>query len=88
MSWKVEVQVGGRDEWCNNAMRYTTKPLAEREGQSLMMRWLLVTDMRVVESDDEPNYGVDANGMLKPVAEIIGVPQLAADVEGEGNAPD
>lgn len=67
MSWKVEVQVNGRSEWCGNAMRYTTEPLARREAQALMNRWLLVTEWRVVESDEPANYGMDENGMVTPV---------------------
>lgn len=58
MSWKPEVKVTGEAEtdWNGNALRFATKEEAEAYVRDLMMRWLLVTDTRVVESDDRINY--------------------------------
>jgi hypothetical protein len=56
-SWKPEVQTtGGNGEWNGNALRFATREEAEANVRDLMMRWMLVTETRVVESDDEPNY--------------------------------
>lgn len=52
LSFKPEVQVNGRPEWAGNALRFATREEAEANVRDLMMRWLSVTDTRVVESDD------------------------------------
>lgn len=51
-SFKPEVQVNGRPEWAGNALRFATREEAEANVHDLMMRWMLVTDTRVVESND------------------------------------
>jgi hypothetical protein len=70
-SWKPEVKTKS-DPWTGNALRFPTKEEAEANVENLMMRWLAVTETRVVESDDEPNYKW-VNGRLeaieKPVTE-------------------
>jgi hypothetical protein len=55
-SWKPEVIADSSGEWCGNALRFATREEAEANVKDLMWRWTLVTDTRVVESDDEVNY--------------------------------
>lgn len=64
MSFKPEVQVNGRPEWCGNALRFATREEAEANVLNLMQRWLLVTDTRVVKSNDPVNYRY-VNGILE-----------------------
>jgi hypothetical protein len=56
MSYKPEVQVNGANDWAGNALRFATREEAEANVHNLMMRWLLVTDTRVIESTDPVNY--------------------------------
>jgi hypothetical protein len=56
MSWKPEVQVNGRDAWTGNALRFATREEAELNVHDLMMRWMSVTDTRVVECDDPVSH--------------------------------
>lgn len=53
MSYKVEVQTGG-DKWDSNLLRFPTEEKARAYGSDLASRWFLVSDWRVVESDDAP----------------------------------
>jgi len=56
-SYKPEVQTAGNgDGWSSNALRFATKEEAENNVRDLMMRWMAVTDTRVVESTDPVNY--------------------------------
>lgn len=66
MSFKPEVQICGLPKWAGNALRFATREEAEANVSDLMRRWLLVTDTRVVESDDPVNYRYEA-GCLEPV---------------------
>jgi hypothetical protein len=50
-------------EFCGNALRFATKEEAEGNVFDLSMRWMLVRDTRVVESDDPVNYKWE-NGKL------------------------
>lgn len=56
MSFKPEVKTGAASEWAGNALRFATREEAEGNVRDLMMRWMLVTDTRVVESDEPVNY--------------------------------
>ena len=55
-SWKPEVIADMSGEWCGNALRFATKEEAEANVRDLASRWLLVTDTRVIPSDDPVNY--------------------------------
>jgi len=56
-SWKPEVQVINEpDTWHGNALRFATREEALAYVSDLMMRWMLVSETRVVVSDDKPNY--------------------------------
>lgn len=56
MSFKVEVIADSSGKWVGNAVRLATKEEAEAYGRDLAGRWMLVTDRRVVESEDPVNY--------------------------------
>ena len=56
MSFKPEVIADSTGKWIGNQLRFATKQEALDNVQDLMMRWFLVRDTRVVESDDPPNY--------------------------------
>ena len=56
MSWKPEVIADSSGEWCGNGLRFATKQEAEDNVRDLEMRWYLVRETRVVESDDPVNY--------------------------------
>lgn len=66
MSWKPEVFVSGK--WYANALVFATKEEAENNARDLLMRWLVPTDSRAVESADPVNYTY-SGGQLRPVAE-------------------
>lgn len=70
MSWKPEVMVSGERNWAGNALRFATKEEAEANVRNLMNRWLLVTDTRVVESEDPVNYRW-VNGKLEEVSDVV-----------------
>ena len=54
MSWKPEVFVDG--QWAGNSLRFATKDEAWEYAHDLEGRWVLVMDIRAVESDDPVNY--------------------------------
>ncbi len=55
-SYKPEVIADSGGTWCGNALRFATREEAEANVLNLSMRWMLVRDTRVVESDDPVNY--------------------------------
>jgi hypothetical protein len=55
-SFKPEVSTDGGKTFSTNALRFATREEAAGSAQALMMRWMLVTDWRVGESDDPVNY--------------------------------
>jgi hypothetical protein len=67
------VQVNGN--WAGNALRFATYKEATDNAQDLMQRWLLVTDIRVDEREDSPNY-LWVNGQLERITD--------AEVPGHG----
>jgi len=66
MSWKPEVIADSTGQWVGNALRFATKEEAEANVKNLAGRWMMVTDTRVVESDEPVNYKW-INGALVPV---------------------
>ena len=56
MSWRPEVIADSSGKWVGNALRFATKEEAEANVRNLAMRWILVRETRVVESDDPVNY--------------------------------
>jgi hypothetical protein len=66
MSWSPEVIADGSGKWTSNALRFATRAEAEANVANLAMRWTLVRDTRVVESDEPINYAW-VEGRLVPV---------------------
>lgn len=65
MSFKPEVIADSSGKWSGNALRFATRKEAEANVQNLAMRWTLVRDTRVVESDDPVNYRWTENGLTR-----------------------
>lgn len=59
MSFKPEVIADSSGKWCGNAVRFATREEAEAWAIDRAIRWTLVRDTRVVESDDPVNYRWD-----------------------------
>jgi hypothetical protein len=59
MSFKAEVVVDSSGRWTTNALRFASREEAEAYGADLAMRWILVREVRVVESVDPANYRWD-----------------------------
>jgi hypothetical protein len=58
MSWKVEVIADSSGKWRGNSCRYPSEAAAKFAAQDLANRWFLVSDWRVVESDEPANYDI------------------------------
>ncbi len=67
-SWKPQV-VADSSGWSDNGLRFFSKNEAERWAEELRRRWILVTDARAVEDDQEPNYGLSGAGELVSLTE-------------------
>lgn len=63
-SYAPEVIADNSGTWAGNALRFTTRAAAESWVEGLRMRWMLVREIRVVESDDEPNRDSDGNSII------------------------
>lgn len=66
MSYAPEVQTSST-AWNGNSLRFATKEEAQLNVRDLMSRWMMVTDTRVVESDDPVNYAWDSSKGLVEV---------------------
>jgi hypothetical protein len=55
MSWKAEVIADNSGKFCGNGLRFATKREAEAYARDLANRWTLVSEWRVVESDEPVN---------------------------------
>ncbi len=56
MSYAPEVLADTSGKWAGNALRFATREEAQANVEALAARWTLVTDIRVVESNDPVNY--------------------------------
>ena len=56
MSYAPQVIADNSGIWTGNALRFATREEAQANADTLMMRWHLVRDVRVVESTDPVNY--------------------------------
>jgi hypothetical protein len=63
MSYKGEVIADSSGQWCGNGLRFETEDEARIYVEDLAMRWTLVRDYRVTESDEPANYSI-TNGKL------------------------
>lgn len=66
MSFKPSVSTDGGATFNENALAFATHEEAEASAKDLMSRWLLVTDWRVVESDQPVNYAIK-DGVMESV---------------------
>ena len=66
MSFKPEVIADSSGKFCGNGLAFATREEAEANARDLASRWMLVTDFRVVESDQPVNYRW-VNGRLEDV---------------------
>lgn len=57
-SWAAEVIADNSGKFCGNGLRFASKEEAEVYVDDLAMRWLLVRETRVVESEDAVNYAM------------------------------
>ena len=64
MSWKPEVIADNSGKWAGNKLRFATELEARAYARDLMMRWTLVREYRVVETDD-PVDSAWVNGRLE-----------------------
>lgn len=64
MSWKPEVIADNSGKWAGNALRFATRKEAEEQVYDLSLRWLLVRETRVVESDDPVNYRYESGRLI------------------------
>lgn len=71
MSFKPSVSTDGGATFNENALAFATREEAEASAKDLMARWLLVTDWRVVESDQPVNYTLK-DGVLEAVDGCVG----------------
>lgn len=65
-SFAPEVIADSSGKWTANAVRFATREEAQTYVTDLKWRWTLVTDTRVVESDDPVNYRI-VDGVVEHV---------------------
>jgi hypothetical protein len=66
-SFKAEFIADNSGKWCGNEPRFATRPEAEGYAKSLSLRWILVREHRVIESEDPVNAKF-VNGRSVPLA--------------------
>ena len=66
MSFKPSVSTDGGATFNANTLAFATREEAELSARDLMARWMLVTDWRVIESDQPVNYAIK-DGVLEAV---------------------
>ncbi len=70
MSFKPSVSTDGGKTFHQNALAFATREEAEISAKDLMARWLLVTDWRVVESDEPVNYAIEEGVLVFACSQI------------------
>lgn len=66
MSFKAEVVADRSGKFCGNGLAFATEGEAMAYAKDLAGRWTLVTDYRVVPSDEPVNYAI-VNNVLQPI---------------------
>ena len=66
MSFKPSVSTDGGVTFNENNLAFATREEAEASAKDLTSRWMLVTDWRVIESDQPVNYML-VDGVLESV---------------------
>jgi hypothetical protein len=67
LSWKPEVQVGGDPKWCANGLAFATEDEAYKQARELMGRWMLVREIRAVESTEPVSHVWDDDKGLRSI---------------------
>lgn len=68
MSYKPAVEVINEPgKYHTNNLAFATHEEAKRSAKDLMSRWMLVTNWKVIESDQPVNYRLDEAGQLQEV---------------------
>lgn len=67
MSFKPEISTDGGQTFHANNLAFATREEAELSAKDTFGRWMLATDWRVVESDQEVNYQI-VDGVMSAVA--------------------
>lgn len=65
MPFKAEVIADSSGKWAGNALVFATREEAEIYVSDLALRWTLVRETRTVETDEAPNYVIDADGVRR-----------------------
>jgi hypothetical protein len=55
-SYKPEIKAIGENEFCCNSLCFATYNEALESAEDLQSRWIMVKEIRVVESDQPVNY--------------------------------
>ena len=55
-SYKPEVKAFGEDSFCCNGLCFATEQEAQESAKDLRSRWIMVEEIRAVESNDLVNY--------------------------------
>ena len=66
MNYRPEISTDGGKSFSQNAQVFATREEAEASAKDLTSRWMLVTDWRVIESDQPVNYML-VDGVLESV---------------------
>lgn len=79
-SFAPEVIADRSGNWTRNGLRFPTEGEAQQWLDDLICRWTAVRDIRVVPSDDAPNYTINKCGQLTAIHET------KTDTHADGNA--
>ena len=74
---KVEVSTDRGATWATNGLRFINHDHAHAYAQDLEMRWLAVTDWRVVDADDDLPCVVIRDGELVPLQRFLSPEEIA-----------
>ena len=85
MAFVAEVRTGSDPKYYRNAVVFATWAEADNYGADLAYRWTAVRDMRVAETDEEPNY-VWIHGNLLPISKKEADPPEPGYWTGTGRA--
>jgi hypothetical protein len=69
-SYAAEVIADSSGKWVGNGLRFATALEAAGYALNLADRWMMVTDTRVVESEDPVNYRYE-DGKLARIEEVV-----------------
>ena len=65
MAWRAEVIADASGKWCGNGLVFETEREAKQYVADLSMRWIMVRDTRVCETDAPVNYKIEDNKLIR-----------------------